>query len=182
METHFPLSHNLLILKWWPTPGFNIFRSQSQENPKWIAPKSVHFSRSIFVSVLSKDFIPKQNILAANKANNILSARNKNRNWLRHMRFTSMTPEPLMLPSLTLWWQTLLWMQRHAVVAVFPSVRVSRVPKTWKFVCWQEGTWVPVHSTLLGVTISTALRLTGRRVRQWYLKRGRKAQHISSKV
>lgn len=63
----------------------------------------------------------------------------------------------------------LLRVWRRVVVTVFSSVGVGRVPETWQFVGWQEGTGVPIHSTLLWVTVSTALRLTGGRVRQWYL-------------
>lgn len=72
--------------------------------------------------------------------------------------------------SLTLWRQTLLQVWRSVVATVFPSVGVGRVPETWQFVSWQEGTGVPIHSTLLWVTVSTALRLTGGRVWQWYLR------------
>lgn len=81
--------------------------------------------------------------------------------------------------SLTLWWQTLLWVQRSIVVAVFPSICVGRVPETWQFVGWQEGTWVPIHSTLLWVAVSTALWLTRGRVWQWYLNYEKRKQAIT---
>lgn len=71
--------------------------------------------------------------------------------------------------NLILWEQTLLRVWRSVVVAVLSSVGVGRVPETWQFVGWQEGTRVPVHGALFRVTIPTALGLTGGRVWQWYL-------------
>lgn len=74
---------------------FDIFKSQSQENPKWISKISTFQYKLKEEASLSKAFIPKQSIFVANKANKNFSA------WLRSMRFTSITLEPSTLPSLT---------------------------------------------------------------------------------
>lgn len=89
---------------------------------------------------------------------------------LRFLTIQNLVQPSQITSTLTMRRQTLLlrvW--RRVVVTVFSSVGVGRVPETWQFVGWQEGTGVPIHSTLLWVTVSTALRLAGGRVWQWYL-------------